>query len=165
MRVTDMVPVWDINEQVIYFPETELVRRTAVYGIILNNQSEVVLTTLWQTGRFYLPGGGVDIGETLELALRRECREECDLYDLRIERKVTEQERFFTPDGVRAWHQTSHIYLTWSNQRDLRFMSRDPAEQDLDPKWVSVDQLRGLDQFQAGICKVVLSTLREVCGS
>jgi ADP-ribose pyrophosphatase YjhB (NUDIX family) len=56
-------------------PKDKLTFRPSVYAIIVDNGKVLLLNTR-HTGRYSLPGGGIDIGETLEVALKREDREE-----------------------------------------------------------------------------------------
>ena len=54
------------------------VSRTGVYGIALQNRKILLVKQQRgpHAGRFDLPGGGIEAGETIECALQREFREE-----------------------------------------------------------------------------------------
>ncbi len=56
------------------------VRRTA-RSVVHNADNMVALLAVTKGGYHKLPGGGIDEGETAEIALRRECKEElgCDV--------------------------------------------------------------------------------------
>ncbi len=51
--------------------------RVGVYGLIKNKKGEILLVN--EHGKFSLPGGGWDYGETMKEALRRELFEEISL--------------------------------------------------------------------------------------
>ena len=56
-------------------PETQLILRPAAYAIIVT-EGKLLLVHLRPTGKYHLPGGGIEPGETAEDAVRREVAEE-----------------------------------------------------------------------------------------
>jgi 8-oxo-dGTP pyrophosphatase MutT (NUDIX family) len=52
------------------------IRQSGAYAVVTNAAGQVLLTEVRQ-GRFYLPGGRIEQGETPEQALAREIEEEC----------------------------------------------------------------------------------------
>jgi 8-oxo-dGTP pyrophosphatase MutT (NUDIX family) len=64
--------------KLITLPREKLTFRPSVYAIILRGDKILLLNTR-STGKYSLPGGGVDLGENMEEALHREVREETGL--------------------------------------------------------------------------------------
>jgi ADP-ribose pyrophosphatase YjhB (NUDIX family) len=58
-------------------PIEELVFRVSVYGVLIKDNA-VLLVPQWTDG-YDLPGGGVELGETLDMAFVREFKEETGL--------------------------------------------------------------------------------------
>ena len=52
----------------------QYVRRPGAYGIIRNDDNQIAVAKV--DTRYFLPGGGVEGGESLEECLKRECLEE-----------------------------------------------------------------------------------------
>ena len=79
--------------------------RRAVYAVIPDRSGRVAIVVA-ANGTFYLPGGGIEAGETPEQALAREIEEEC-AQRLRIIRKIGEAFQYFyarTDDTYFAMH-------------------------------------------------------------
>jgi 8-oxo-dGTP diphosphatase len=64
--------------KLVRLPRQKLAFRPAVYAIILWEDNVLLLNTR-STGKYSLPGGGVDVGESIEDALHREVCEETGL--------------------------------------------------------------------------------------
>lgn len=64
-----------------------------VYGLLLNDKNEVLVSDEFEEGQYFskFPGGGVELGEGLREALKREFMEEC-FVDVEV------LEHFYTTD-------------------------------------------------------------------
>ena len=69
-----MITCKTISGGTVELPEEKFVFRPTVYGVIKNGDDILVVKT--KKGQIILPGGAVEIGETIEEALKRETREE-----------------------------------------------------------------------------------------
>ena len=58
-----------------YVPAETMVQRPSVYGLIAHDQ-QILLAKAQHTGKYVLPGGGIEKGESIDMALKREVREE-----------------------------------------------------------------------------------------
>ena len=122
-------------------PRAKLVLRPAVYALILHNDKILLLNTR-STGKYSLPGGGVDIGEKMENALRREVREETGL-EISIERLVGFKEHFFYYDPLdQAFHSFLFFYLCHPKTFDL-LSNEEINDGEVDsPRWFNITTLR-----------------------
>lgn len=76
-HVVDMTWVRD-NDLEKYKPITQ------VYGVVFNEKSQILICRESSDGKWQIPGGKPERGESLELALRRELKEEVDIIVGRI---------------------------------------------------------------------------------
>lgn len=81
----------DINGNEFKVSASKLTFRPSVYGIIIED-SKILLSKQWEGYDF--PGGGIDIGEEIEEALKREVKEETGL-EVRVGNVVSCENSFF----------------------------------------------------------------------
>lgn len=142
-ETVDFVDLYGIK---ILIPKSRIVFRPSVYGIIIHDGRILVCNTK-STGRYSLPGGGIDIGEKIEDALKREVYEECGI-EIEIDKFLNFEERFFyynpTDD---AWQIHAFFYLC--KPKTFEFSFHDPHELEAEkPQWIDMNSLRNED-FQA----------------
>lgn len=74
----DTIQCRSIYGNLVEVPRDKLVFRIGVYAIMEEGGKVMLLTNL-SSGKFAFPGGGVELGEPMEMALKREVREETGL--------------------------------------------------------------------------------------
>jgi ADP-ribose pyrophosphatase YjhB (NUDIX family) len=142
-------------------PREKLVFRPAAYAIIVY-AGRILLVTTKCSGRYSPPGGGVDIGETLEEALRREVKEETGL-EIEVERFAFFDERFFYYDPLdEAFHSFNFFFVCKPTTLDLVDDDRVDDLEAEEPRWTKLNSVRAED-FQ--ICgEKILQVVREILG-
>ena len=86
-----------------WVPTEKLVFRASAYGLVVS-RDKILLVNTRHLDKWSLPGGGVEIGETLRETLKREVREETGV-EIEVEEQVHFQEQFFYYDPLdEAFH-------------------------------------------------------------
>jgi 8-oxo-dGTP pyrophosphatase MutT (NUDIX family) len=139
-------------------PQEKLSFRPAAYGIIVND-GKVLLVTNRNTGQYYLPGGGCEIGEKLEDVVRREVYEETGI-EISVGSLVLFRESFFyyDPQDV-AFHGFSFFFRC--TPRTLTLIA-DEQVNDIEaekPRWIEIKALRAADFQTAG--EEILALLKQ----
>lgn len=80
-------------DRIVELPKDKFVFRPSAYGIILDDDKAVFMENK-SNGKLWFPGGGVEIGETLEDALKREIMEETGL-KVEVGEMILFKENFF----------------------------------------------------------------------
>jgi len=131
----------------IQVPRAKLTLRAAVYGIIVHD-GRALLIRSHHGGRYYLPGGGIEIGERIEDALRREVREETGI-EVEVERFERFHEDFFYYDPTdKAYHSLLFYYTCRPKTFDVSDDAQVDDEDAEQPRWVDVTGLQASD-FQS----------------
>lgn len=121
-------------------PVERLHLRASVYGFIVWEGKLLLLTGRF-TNKYALPGGGIDVGERIEAALKREIREETGL-EVAVHAFLHFKEDFFYYDPAdAAFHGLLFFYRCTPLSFDLL------ADEDVDdgdvscPRWIALDSL------------------------
>lgn len=126
-------------------PKEKLSFRPSVYGIVVSDH-KLLLTKIRSTGKLWVPGGGVELGETLEQALKRETWEECGI-DIEVGAQVLFKENFFfyDPEEI-AWQ--IYMFFYTCKPKSLELSLNDLHNESIDPQWVEIESLKAED-FQS----------------
>jgi 8-oxo-dGTP diphosphatase len=112
-------------------------------SVLVFNDGKVLLVRRGhepRKGRWSLPGGVVELGETVRDAARREIREECHI-EIEIERTLDVLDRIFKdPDGRVQYHYVLIVLLARYKSGELR------ADSDIEAaEWADVHDLARYD--------------------
>lgn len=125
-----------------------------VGAVIFNPDNKVLLckTHKWN-GKYTIPGGHIELGETMEEALVREIKEETglDIYDIRL---ASLKEAVYTP----LFHEKKHFifidFVCRTNSSDV--VLNDEAEEYI---WADLSEIDTLDL--GGFVKPLLEELQR----
>ncbi|MFA7314853.1 MAG: NUDIX domain-containing protein [Candidatus Magasanikbacteria bacterium] len=135
----------------------ELFFRPAVYGIVFRDKEVLMFN---QNFGYTLPGGGVDIGETLEEALVREMKEETG-YSVKIINIVEVKTNFFKLPGSNKNCQTIRMFFLCkiiSNEILEIKLEKTEIAFNSKPEWVNLDNL---DKIKIGDTDEIISIIKK----
>lgn len=132
-----------------------LIWRPAVYGIIINDRGEILALDNTFSFNLELPGGGIEMWESVGEALHREIWEETGL-KVSIEELIHVDDGFFITPNENKWHAIRLYYLVRVIGGALRgtIIEDEPS---VNPKWINLQQIVPT-HFQLGheaIAKVI----------
>lgn len=134
-------------------PANKLVFRPAGYAVIIDN-GKILLCNTKSTGKYWFPGGGVELGEKIEDAIKREVREETGI-EIEIKKFLTFQEIFFYYEPLdEAYQNLSFFYLCKPITTDLLADNQvDPEDESEKPRWIDLKSIRK-EEIQTGAEKI-----------
>jgi 8-oxo-dGTP pyrophosphatase MutT (NUDIX family) len=127
-------------------PSEQLIQRPSVYGVVLN-EGRLLVGKAQTTQKFVLPGGGIEKGEAVDAALRREVWEETGV-EVEVGEFLHFQTDLFYYDPL---DMAFHGFMFYYQCKPLGTALNPPEyspEEDLEmPLWVDVNSL-SVDSFQ-----------------
>lgn len=100
----------DINGNAHIVNQSKLVHRSSVYAVIKSEEGVLLVRDRTSDEKWDLPGGGIEKGEDLIDALKREVKEETGLKVISNPKKICEfTEYFYDIDSKKGWE--SHRFF------------------------------------------------------
>jgi 8-oxo-dGTP pyrophosphatase MutT (NUDIX family) len=127
-----------------WLPRERFQFRPSVYGLVVH-EGRILLVDLPRTGKCCPPGGGVEAGERMELALKREIREETGI-EVTVGPLVGFREGFFYYEASDlAHHVLAFFHLCTPETLEVCSKEEiDDGEAD-NPHWAEIDTLQAED--------------------
>ncbi|WP_248929181.1 bifunctional GNAT family N-acetyltransferase/NUDIX hydrolase [Paenibacillus hamazuiensis] len=113
-------------------------RRKGCYAVIFDEDKQQVAAVLTAAGHYFLPGGGLEDGETDHECLRREVLEETG-YAIHIGSLIGEAERYFLSSRNEPLIGDGKFYTAQFAEK-----VQDPAEDDHSLQWIRVEEADNL---------------------
>lgn len=155
-----MITCESIYGNTVLLPREKLVFRASVYAVTLWEGKVLVLRSR-SVGKYCFPGGGIDLGERIEDALRREVKEETGI-EIKVERFLHFKEHFFYYDPLdEAFHSFMVFYRC--RPRTLALVTDDAVDDGEveKPRWMDLKEL-AVEDFQAPLQEVYRVVHREL---
>lgn len=113
----------------------------AAGGVVLDEQDR--LLAIRRLGKWDLPKGKVDHGETIEAAALREVREECGIEQLTIISPLTESWHTYERKGRQHLKCTSWFLMRGSSHDKLTAQADENIEE---ARWLDEEELKAMEQ-------------------
>ncbi len=128
--------------------KADLSWRPSVYGILMH-QNKILLSPQFESGRYVLPGGGVEIDESFEEAVEREVKEETGL-SVTVGKQVAIHQNFFRSSHDKepsCYHAILIFYeCTYlSGEISVDYFDNDEKQYMKKAEWVDIDTLDSID--------------------
>ena len=122
--------------------------RRASRAIVFDSDNNIALLDASKAGYHKLPGGGIEEGEEIQQALRREMQEEigCDITDIRELGVIEEYRNKF------ALHQTSYCFIAkLSGNKGTPHLEPGEIADGFMPIWLSIESAIEILEAESGI--------------
>jgi len=122
--------------------------RPSVYGVIIND-GKILLSRQW--GGYDFPGGGIELGETVEQALIREVKEETGL-EVRVGHIITAGNSFFKFPFGEKYVQAIVLYY-WceviGGTLSADFLDECEKQYADKPEWIDIKEIEKIKFYSA----------------
>ena len=112
----------------------QYIHRSGAYLIAVRDNKVAVVRT---PKGLFLPGGGMEPGETEEQTIQRECLEETG-YRVHVQKYLCSAEAYIEHPEIGHFHPIQSYYLG-----EFLFREQDPTEQDHQLEWIEYEKLKG----------------------
>lgn len=129
--------------------------RPAVYGIIINN-GKILLSKQWSGYDF--PGGGIELGETIEAALIREVKEETGM-DIKVGDVIHCQHSFFKMPFKERFVHSIHMFYSCTvtgGHLSTDFLADQEKEYADMPEWIDLKEVASIKLCSSAKAEEVL---------
>jgi ADP-ribose pyrophosphatase YjhB (NUDIX family) len=134
-------------------PRDRFEERVFTYAFIVRGR-EILFVNSKTTGKKWIPGGGVDEGESLEEALRREIREEVGLDVKNLEWLHEDEVYFYYITLDRPWHGRLNFFVCELATDCAPSDEGAPADEEThQPHWVDIDEIR-IEDLQPALDRI-----------
>ncbi|MDD2786359.1 MAG: NUDIX domain-containing protein [Patescibacteria group bacterium] len=138
--MNELVTCYTMHGEAKQIDKNALIFRPAAYAIVIH-EDKLLMTVVRSTGKYTLPGGGIDIGERMEDALKRELKEECGI-EIEIITPAFFKETFFYYEPLdRAWQCHSFCFLCKPLSSNLTDELNEEEDESIQPQWVDLKSL------------------------
>lgn len=134
----------------VSIPADRFVKRPSVYAVFVQGD-QVLLCKNRSNGKLWLPGGGVDVGEAVKDALKREVFEELAWRDIEVLEKLGEFQNYFyyqptdeAMDAQLMFYECECEDMKLPNNEEIH----DPEAHDW--AWYALDSLKAEDFTNCG---------------
>lgn len=159
---TKKVKCLDFNGVEHYFPVKELSYRPSVYGVLINDNQEVLM--IKHRDKYCLPGGGVEISERISDALAREIFEETGLKIISSEIVECDDSFFLIPYENKPVHTILMFYLCKFEKGKINTDNADEFEKEYaeKPEWIKIEKVIEMDNLVFPQTKKILETVKKL---
>ena len=126
----------------------------AAGGLVFNQANEIL--AIYRLGKWDLPKGKVEDGETIDKAARREVEEECGISNLKLEEELTSTYHTYWMNNSWMLKRSYWFKMTYSGNEKLVPQTEEDIE---DVNWIPTNKL---DEFKANTYASILEVIKEI---